>query len=125
MYTVKVALHGYVSVIDEDISNGISYYCGHDGNNFSNWNSGLIKFKVATYSVGCGIAQSGATMPYRSDGVDLTAKSDYPAKTKLIIPLAAYNGNKFAIPAITSNRYLNLNGDNLTYTCVVAYLYTE
>lgn len=64
-------------------------------------------------------------MPYRSDGVDLTAKSDYPAKTKLIIPLAAYNGNKFAIPAITSNRYLNLNGDNLTYTCVVAYLYTE
>lgn len=64
-------------------------------------------------------------MPYRSDGVDLTAKSDYPAKTKLIIPLAAYNGNKFAIPAITSNRYLNLNGDNLPYTCAVAYLYTE
>lgn len=86
--------------------------------------SNLLKIKIATYQIGCGIAQSG-TMPFRSDGVDLTAKADYPAKTRLIIPLAAYNGQKYAIPALTSNRYLNLNGDNLTYTCVVAYLYVD
>ena len=103
----------------------LNFYTGVRNSNLERTNSDLIKIKIATYSIGCGIAQSGATMPYRSEGVDLTAKSDYPAKTKLIIPLAAYNVNKYAIPSITSNRYLNLNGDNLTYTCVVAYLYVD
>ncbi|WP_207706040.1 hypothetical protein, partial [Clostridium sp. HBUAS56010] len=87
--------------------------------------SDLLKVKIVSYSVSCGTSQSGTTMPYRSDGVDLTAKSDYPAGTKLIIPIAAYSGTKYGIMAITSNRYLNLNGDNLTYTCAVAYLYTD
>lgn len=88
-------------------------------------NSDILKVKISTYAVECGIAQTGTTMPYRSDGVDLTTKSDYPAGTKLIVPLSAYNGTKYGITAITSNRYLNLNGDNLTYTCAIAYLYTD
>ena len=49
--------------------------------------SDLLKVKIVSYSVSCGTSQSGTTMPYRSDGVDLTAKSDYPAGTKLIICL--------------------------------------
>lgn len=86
--------------------------------------SNLIHIKLATYQIGCGTPQSGTTMPFKtSTGLDLTTQSDYPKNCKLIIPLCAYNGDRFGVMAITSNRYLNVNGDNLTYTCVVAYLY--
>ena len=87
-------------------------------------NSDLIHLKIATYTLRCGTAQSGTTMPYKTaTGLDLIKQSDYPENCKLIIPLCAYNGDKFAIIGLTSNRYLNLNGDNLQYTCLVAYLY--
>ena len=86
-------------------------------------NSNLLKIKICKYSVACGISQIGTTMPYRSEGINLAQKEDYPSGTILIIPIAAYNENKFAVMAITSNTFLNLNGDNLTYECVVAYLY--
>lgn len=65
-------------------------------------------------------------MPFKTrTGLDLMAQLDYPKNCKLIVPLCAYNGDKFAIMGLTSNRYLNLNGDNLTYTCTVAYLYSD
>ena len=87
-------------------------------------NSDLLHIKIATYKVSCGVAQSGTTMPYKTlTGLDLTMQSDYPENCKLIIPLCAYNGDKFAVVGLTSNRYLNLNGDNLQYTCLVAYVY--
>lgn len=103
----------------------LKQYLDTTNSNLTTLSGSLLKVKIVTYSVSCGTAQTGTTMPYRSDGVDLTAKSDYPVGTKLIIPLSAYNGTKFGIPAVTSNRYLNLNGDNLAYTCAVAYLYTD
>ena len=86
--------------------------------------SNLLNIKIATYTMACGVQQSGTTMPFKTKtGLDLVAQSDYPKDCKLIVPLCAYNGDKFAVIGLTSNRYLNLNGDNLTYTCVVAYLY--
>lgn len=85
--------------------------------------SNLPHIKIASYTVSCGIPQSGTTMPFKTQtGLDLTTQADYPKDCKLIVPLCAYNGDKFAVIGLTSNRYLNLNGDNLTYTCVVAYL---
>ena len=39
VYTIKYLLNGYVSITDDDISNGITYYCGHDGTNYSTWTS--------------------------------------------------------------------------------------
>lgn len=89
-------------------------------------NSDLLNIKIATYTMACGIQQSGTTMPFKTQtGLDLIAQADYPKGCKLIVPLCAYNGDKFAVIGLTSNRYLNLNGDNLTYTCVVAYLYSD
>lgn len=88
--------------------------------------SNLLNIKIATYTMACGIQQSGTTMPFKTQtGLDLIAQADYPKGCKLIVPLCAYNGDKFAVIGLTSNRYLNLNGDNLTYTCVVAYLYSD
>lgn len=89
-------------------------------------NSNLLHIKLATYQIACGTTQSGTTMPFKtSTGLDLTTQSDYPKNCKLVIPLCAYNGDKFAIIGLTSNRYLNLNGDNLQYTCLVAYVYFD
>lgn len=61
-------------------------------------------------------------MPFRGT-LDLYNQPDYEKDNKAVIPIAAYNGDAYAVMAITSNRYLNVNSDNLTYTCIVAYLY--
>ena len=85
-------------------------------------NTNRLKIKICTYSVACYVKQDGA-LPYRSDGIDLSKKADYPTGTVLIVPLAAYYLQKHAVMAITSNTWLNISGDNLTYTCAVAYFY--
>lgn len=85
-------------------------------------NTNRLKIKICTYSVPCYVKQDG-TLPYRSDGIDLSKKADYPTGTVLIVPLAAYYLQKHAVMAITSNTWLNVSGDNLTYNCSVAYFY--
>ncbi|TCL59555.1 collagen triple helix repeat protein [Kineothrix alysoides] len=36
---VECPFSGYVAITDYDISNGVSYFRGHDGNNYTNWSS--------------------------------------------------------------------------------------
>ena len=78
--------------------------------------------QLSTYNVACGAANSSSALPYRGV-LDLSTQSDFRT-AKALIPIAVYtDDNMFGVAAITSKRYLNVAGDNKTYTCIVAYLY--
>lgn len=47
MYTVKCLSPGYVSIIDEDISNGVLHYCTCFSGNYSPWDKNMCGFLIS------------------------------------------------------------------------------
>ena len=54
VYTVIFGASGYVSIQDNDVSNGITYFCGHYGTNYTAWTSSKPMWKLVGNGLGTG-----------------------------------------------------------------------
>lgn len=89
---------GYISIHDHDISNGVSYFRGHYGENYSQWTStnniGAIQIKR--------IIEKSTNRVTLSPGKSETISVDISEYCFAKAPLVLINGSRWCTPIITS-----------------------